>query len=52
MKKFKKKKKKNYIGTIFDNFFPNLGKSKSSWKKISPSFYYRAKNQKKLTSHS
>ena len=58
MTKFFKNSKKTYFGGILDTFCPNLEKNKFSWKKglcqflDIPLIYLRAKNQKKLISHS
>ena len=58
MTKFFKKPKKKYFGAILDPFCSDFGKNEFSWKKgfhlllYIPIIYYRAKNQKKLISHS
>ena len=61
MTKFFKKFKKAYFGAILGPFCANLNKNKFSWKKRFcqgsillniPIIYHRAKNQKKLMSHS
>ena len=58
MTKFFKESKKPYFGAILDPFPQNLGKNKFSWEKGLYQFsnitiiYNRAKNQRKLMSHS